>query len=238
MKLDILAFGVHPDDVELGCSGLLLNEIQQGKSAGIIDLTLGEMGTRGTPEIRLQEAADAAKILGISIRENLKLDDCFFENNRESKMRVIESIRAYQPDIIISNALWDRHPDHGRSNQLVEDASFLSGLDKIKTQRNNVQQKPWRPRLVIHYIQDRFIQPDFVVDVTDVWDKRMQSIMAHASQLFDPASNEPETYISSKGFYEGITARAMEFGRPCGFKYAEGYTCKKTIGLKSIGNLY
>lgn len=238
MKINILAFGVHPDDVELGCGGLLLNENNNGKTTGIIDITLGEMGTRGTVEIRLQEAKDAAKILGASVRENLKLEDAFFENNRESKLRVIEVLRKYQPDVVICNALWDRHPDHGRSNQLVEDACFLSGLFKIETTLENIKQEPWRPNLVLHYIQDRFITPDFVVDVTDVWEKRMDAILAHKSQVYNPASDEPKTYIASKAFMENINSRAMEFGRPCGFRYAEGFTCKKTIGLKTIAGLY
>lgn len=238
MKINILAFGVHPDDVELGCGGLLLNEAANGKTTGIIDITLGEMGTRGNTEIRLREAADAAAILGVSMRDNLRLADVFFDNNRESKIRVIEVIREYQPDVVICNALWDRHPDHGRSNQLVEDACFLAGLIKIETVYKDKPQQPWRPQLVLHYIQDRFIQPDFVVDVTDVWETRMAAIMAHKSQMYNPDSNEPETYIASKAFLENIDARALEFGRPCGFRYAEGFTCNKTLGLKSIDGLY
>lgn len=238
MKLNILAFGVHPDDVELGCAGLLINQIRNGEKVGIVDLTLGEMGTRGTSEIRLQEAAEAAKIIGSSIRENLQLSDCFFENDRTAKLKVIESIRNYQPEIVICNARTDRHPDHGRSNQLVEDACFLSGLIKIETQRNQINQTPWRPKLVLHYIQDRFIKPDIVVDVTDAWEARMASIMAHKSQLYNPDSDEPETYIASKAFFDNISARAMEFGRPCGFKYAEGFTCNRTIGVKNITKLY
>lgn len=238
MKLNILAFGVHPDDVELGCAGVLLNHIQRGEKVGIIDLTLGEMGTRGTPEIRLQEATDAAKIIGASIRENLQLSDCFFENNKAAKLQVIEVIRKYQPDIVICNALTDRHPDHGRSNQLVEDACFLSGLVKVETESNKIKQLPWRPKLVLHYIQDRYIKPDIVVDVTDVWETRMASIQAHKSQLYNPDSNEPETYIASKAFFDNISARAMEFGRPCGFKYAEGYTCNRTIGVKDFSGFF
>ena len=237
MKLDILAFGAHPDDVELGCSGVLIKEVRNGKKVGIIDLTRGELGSRGTAEIRAQEAADAAQIIGCSIRENLELPDGFFEDNNANRAIVIQAIRKYQPDIIICNAIHDRHPDHGRGSNLLESSAFLSGLIKIETTENNIAQKPWRPRLVLHYLQDRWITLDVIVDISDVWEERMESIAAHRSQFFDPGSNEPETYISSKNFFEAIESRAREIGRPAQFKYAEGFTCSRTIAVKSLGEL-
>lgn len=237
MKLDILAVGVHPDDVELGCSGSVLASIAQGKRVGILDLTRGELGTRGNADTRKTEAAKAAEILGVAVRENLGLADGFFENDETSKRKVIEAIRAYQPDVILANAFTDRHPDHGRSAQLVSDAAFLSGLRKIETFRDGKQQEPWKPSNVFHYIQDRFIEPDFVVDVTDYWDKKMQSILAYSTQFYNPALNEPETYISSAQFLETVKARALMLGKRVGVGYAEGFMTRKTPGIRGFDAL-
>ena len=238
MKLDILAFGVHPDDVELGCAGTLISHIAKGKTAGIIDLTRGELGSRGTPEIRDRESITAKNVIGAAIRENLNLEDGFFQNNLQSQLKVIQAIRKYQPDIIFCNAIRDRHPDHGRASSLIEEAWFLSGLIKIETTDGNNKQEPWRSRIVLHYIQDRFIQPDIVVDVSTVWEKKMESIQAHASQFYNGNTNDPPTYIASKEFWENISSRAMEMGRPCGFLYGEGFTAAKYIGIKNIFELY
>ncbi len=234
MKLDILAFGAHPDDVELGCGGTLIQHIKKGMKVGIVDITLGEAGTRGTPEIRLEEAKNAAKIIGAEVRENCRLPDATFENNFSSQEKVIKLIRKYQPSIVIAPAIFDRHPDHGRAAGLVEEACFLSGLIKIETQLNDDTQKPWRPQIVLHYLQDRFIIPNIVIDVTGVWDKKMESLQAHKSQFYSEDSNEPDTYISSKNFFDNITSRAMEVGRPCGFRYAEAFTCNRYIGIKDL----
>ena len=237
MKLDILAFGVHPDDVELGCAGALLAAISEGKKVGIIDLTRGELGTRGNAEIRTIEATNAAEILGISARENLDMADGFFENNEENKRKVISAIRKYQPDIILANAFEDRHPDHGRSAQLVSDAAFLSGLRKIETQNNGEIQEIWKASYVFHYIQDRYIEPDFVVDISSHLEKKMEAIRAYGTQFFNPALNEPQTYISASNFLDGIKARALMFGKRIGVDYAEGFCTEKTLGIKSFDAL-
>lgn len=237
MKLDILAFGAHPDDVELGCSGTLIQEVRKGKLAGIIDLTRGELGSRGTVEIRANEAEDAKNIIGCVVRENLGFADGFFEDNNENRLEVIRAIRKYRPDTIICNAIHDRHSDHGRASELVEAAAFLSGLVKIETIDNGHTQQPWRPRLVLHYLQDRWIQPDVIIDITDVWEQRMESIRAHRSQFFDPQSSEPATYISSKHFFDGIESRAREIGRAAQFVYAEGFTCSRTIAVSALSEL-
>lgn len=238
MKLDLLAFGVHPDDVELGCAGILISEKKRGKKTGIIDLTQGELGTRGTAETRKQEAADAAKILGLDIRENLGLADGFFENNEESKRKVITAIRKYQPEIIICNAPEDRHPDHGRSAQLVYDAAFLAGLAKIETSADGKAQKAWRPKYVLHFIQDRYLKPDFVVDISDVMEQKTEAIKAYKTQFYNPdATGGPQTYISSPEFLEGIIGRAAMFGKMIGVKYAEGFLSTKMIGISNLDAL-
>ncbi len=234
MKLDILAFGVHPDDAELGCSGTLMAAIAEGKKVGIVDLTRGELGTRGTVESRLIEATNAAKIMGISIRENLGMDDGFFQNDELNQRKVIEVLRKYQPNIVLANAFEDRHPDHGKSAKLVADAAFLSGLRKIETIHNGLNQAIWKPSYVFHYIQDRFIQPSFVLDITPYFDKKMEAILAYNTQFFNPDLNEPQTYISSAQFLETIQARALMLGKRIGVKYAEGYSTEKTIGIKSF----
>lgn len=233
-KLDILAFGVHPDDVELGCSGTMLASIAQGKKVGIADLTRGELGTRGSAETRKEEAANAAKVLNVTVRENLEMADGFFQNNESHQRKVIEVIRKYKPEIILCNATEDRHPDHGRSAKLVEDAAFLSGLRKIETRANGEMQQEWRPKYVFHYLQDRFLQPDFVFDISDYFEKKLESVLCYKTQFYNPDSNEPETYISSPEFFDAVKARAMMLGKRIGVKYAEGYISKKMIGIQSF----
>jgi bacillithiol biosynthesis deacetylase BshB1 len=238
MKLDILVLPVHPDDAELGCAGTILKHVAAGKKAGLADLTMGELGTRGSAEIREREAARSAEILGLAIRENIGLPDGFFQNTQAHQLKVIEVIRKYRPDIIITNAYHDRHPDHGRASELVEAASFLSGLRKIETTQDGIPQQEWRPRLVLHFIQDRCIQPDIVIDVTEQWDKKIESIRAFESQFYNPDwQDEPQTYISSPEFIQLIEARAREFGKSIGVKYAEGFTSKKILGVNSLFDL-
>lgn len=244
MKLDILAFGVHPDDVELSCSGTLLVEKMNGKKAGIIDLTQGELGTRGTAETRRNEAAEAASIMQIDIRENLKMADGFFKNDEEHQRKVITALRKYQPEIVLCNAPADRHPDHGRAADLIYTSAFLSGLAKIETslpeegdKKNSSLQKAWRPKFVFNYIQDRYFHPDFVVDITNVFDKKIEAIRAYKTQFYNPQSKEPETYISSPEFLESIIYRSKMFGKLIGVKYAEGYISKKMIGIKNFDAL-
>jgi bacillithiol biosynthesis deacetylase BshB1 len=231
MKLDLLAFGVHPDDVELSCAGTLLIEKENGKKTGIIDLTRGELGTRGTAETRAAEAAVAAKILNVDIRENLEMADGFFQNDETHQRKVISAIRKYQPEIILCNAVHDRHPDHGRSARLVADASFLSGLVKIETKDGDKIQEAWRPKYVFHYIQDRLLKPDFVIDITNVFEKKIQSVKAYATQFHNPDSKEPQTYISTPGFFESVIYRHKFFGKMIGVEYAEGFISEKTIGI-------
>lgn len=237
MKIDVLAFGVHPDDVELSCSGVLMVEKNNGKKTGIIDLTLGELGTRGSAAIRKQEALDAAKILGVDIRENLELADGFFKNDEPSQRRVIEAIRNYKPEVIICNAPEDRHPDHGRSAVLVSDAAFLSGLQKIKTNENGLDQEAWRPKYVLHYIQDRYLKPDFVVDITEVFERKLDAIRAYKTQFHNPGVDGPETYISTPDFLESVVYRYKMFGKMIGVKYAEGFISDKAIGIRNFDAL-
>lgn len=234
MKLDLLAFGVHPDDVELGCSGTLLMAIAEGKRVGIIDLTRGELGTRGSAEIRMQEAAKAAEIMQVAVRENLAMADGFFANDEAHQRKVITAIRRFRPEIILANAPEDRHPDHGRSAKLVSDAAFLSGLRKIETYWEGALQEAWRPTYVFHYIQDRFIQPSFVMDISPVWDKKMEAILAYGTQFNSTGGNEPATYISTPQFLETVKARAMMLGKRIGVSFAEGYISEKIIGLNSF----
>ncbi len=237
MKLDILAFGVHPDDVELSCSGTLLKHIAMGKTVGIVDLTSGELGTRGSGELRLVEAANAAKILGVVVRDNLRMADGFFKNDKEHKLEIIKKIREYQPEIVICNALSDRHPDHGRAAQLVSEACFYSGLRRIETNVNNANQICWRPKVVYHYIQDRQLKPDFVVDVTPFVEKKMEAIMAFSSQFYNPDSNEPESPISVKNFLEVTKAKMIVNGRDAGFEFAEGFNVSRAIGVNNLFDL-
>lgn len=235
-KLDILAFGVHPDDVELGCSGTILASVAGGKKVGIIDLTRGELGTRGTRETRREEASEAAKVLRASVRENLEMADGFFLNDEKHQRKVIEVIRKYRPEIILCNAIEDRHPDHGRSAQLVEDAAFLAGLRKIETFAEGELQEAWRPKYVFHYLQDRFLQPDFVFDISNFFDQKLESILCYKTQFFNPDLDEPQTYISSPAFLEGIKARSMMLGKRIGVQHAEGYITKKMIGVNSFNS--
>lgn len=237
MKLDILAFGAHPDDVELGCSGTIAKEIALGKKVGIIDLTRGELGTRGSVEIRNQEAANAAKILGVSIRENLDMRDGFFVNDESHQLEIIKMLRKYKPEIVLCNAIDDRHIDHGKGSQLVSDACFLSGLIKIETEINEEKQEAWRPKLVYHYIQWKNITPDFVVDITGYNDKKVEAILAYSSQFYNPNSNEPETLIASKNFLESLNYRAQDLGRLIGTDYAEGFTVERYLAVNSLGDL-
>lgn len=237
MKTDILAIGVHPDDVELACSGTLLKHIALGKKVGILDLTRGELGTRGNAELRTKEANDSAKILGVSFRTQLNMKDGFFENNESNQKQIIEQLRKYQPEIVLCNAISDRHPDHGRSSRLVADACFYSGLRKIETSLDGKQQEAWRPKAVYHYIQDNFIHPDFVVDVTEHVDTKHKAIMAFSSQFYDPNSKEPETPISSKNFLENLDAKMSVWGRAINVRYAEGFTVSRYPGVKNLFDL-
>mgnify|MGYP000176551193 FL=1 len=234
MKLDILAFGVHPDDVELGCAGTIMAAIDQGKKVGIVDLTRGELGTRGTPTTRTQEAAAAAKIMGVDVRENLDMADGFFANDEAHQRKIIALIRKYQPDIILANAPEDRHPDHGRSAKLVSDAAFLSGLRKIETIHDGVAQNAWRPAYTFHYIQDRFIQPSFVIDITAYMERKIEAVLAYGTQFNSADTSEPQTYISSPQFLETVKARALMLGKRIGVGYAEGYITEKIIGFSNF----
>lgn len=234
MKIDILAFGVHPDDVELGCSGTLISCVHEGKKAAVIDLTRGELGTRGSADIRDVEAATAAKVMGLHARENLQMADGFFENNEHNIRKVITVIRKYQPEIVLCNAPDDRHPDHGRSSKLVSDAAFLSGLRKIETTYENELQVAWRPKYVFHYIQDRYLKPDFVFDISQFHARKIDAILCYSTQFNTTNKSEPETYISSPDFIGVIKARALMLGKRIGVKYAEGYISAKMCGIKSF----
>ncbi len=239
MKVDILAIGVHPDDVELGCSGVLLNEINSGKKAAIVDLTQGELGTRGNIDSRYEEAAKAASIIGVVSRENLKFRDGFFLNDEKHQIKLIQTIRKYQPEIVFANVLDDRHPDHGRAGHLIAESCFLSGLSKIETlDEQGTQQSKWRPKYVFHYIQDWYHEPDILIDISEVFEKKMKSVEAYSTQFFSNENDvEPATYISTPDFLESIIARARIFGKRIGVKYAEGFICEKKIGIRSLDSL-
>ncbi len=237
MKLDILAFAAHPDDIELACSGTLIKHIKNGSKVGIIDLTEGELGSRGSRELRYEEAVNATKIIGNIVRENLNLGDGFFEVEEKSMMKVIEMIRKYQPDIILCNAISDRHPDHGRGSELVKRAAFLSGLLKIETSIDGKSQEKWRPKQVFHYIQDEYIEPDFVIDISDEMEGKMKSILAYSSQFFNPESKEPQTPISSQEFMDFLDGRARQFGRTIGAKHGEGFTSSNPVSVKSLNDI-
>jgi bacillithiol biosynthesis deacetylase BshB1 len=235
-KLDILCFAAHPDDVELACSGTVIQHLALGYKVGIIDLTQGELGTRGSLEIRAIEAQNAAEILGIKVRENLKLEDGFFEKNKDSIIKIIKKIRQYQPEIILCNAEFDRHIDHGKAADLVNDAAFLSGLIKIETSLNGQVQSAWRPKQIYHFIQDRMTKPDIVFDITPFFEKKMESIYAFESQFYNTTSKEPETPISSLDFIKYIEARAREFGRLINVTFGEGFTVKRPVGSNNLMN--
>lgn len=237
MKLHILAIAVHPDDLELGAGGTLAKHAKMGQAVGVIDLTKGELGTRGTPELRLQEAADAAAIMGLAVRENLGMRDGFLVNDEAHQLELIKYIRKYQPDIVIANALEDRHPDHGKSGKLIADACFLAGLRKIETTLDGVAQAAWRPKRVYHMIQDRFIEPTFIVDVTDTHEVKMEAIKAYKSQFHNPDSDEPLTYIAQGGFLDAIEARSLLLGKRIGVKYGEGFICENLPGIDNLDDL-
>ncbi|MET0299601.1 MAG: bacillithiol biosynthesis deacetylase BshB1 [Flavitalea sp.] len=240
MKVDILAIGVHPDDIELGCSGTILNEVKLGKKVAILDLTQGELGTRGTVETRYTEAAAAAKIMGASARENLKFRDGFFLNDEAHKLKLIGAIRKYQPDVILGNVLDDRHPDHGRAGHLIADAAFLAGLMRIETyDEAGALQERWRPKLVLHYIQDWYHEPDLLIDISDVFEEKMNAVKAYSTQFFAaPDSHEgPQTYISTPDFLDSVIARARMLGKRLGVKYAEGFISQKKIGIRTLDSI-
>ena len=237
MKLDILAFGAHPDDVELGCGGTLAKEISLGKKVGVVDLTRGELGTRGSVIIRNQESANAARILGVVVRENLDMRDGFFVNDEAHQLEIIKMIRKYQPEIVLCNAVDDRHIDHGKGSKLVSDACFLSGLIKIETENEGINQHVWRPKVVYHYIQWKNLVPDFVVDITGFNDKRLEAILAYESQFYNPNSKEPETPIATKNFMESLNYRVQDFGRLIGTDYAEGFMVERHLAVNSLGDL-
>lgn len=237
MKLDILAFGAHPDDVELGCAGTILKEVALGKKVGIVDLTRGELGTRGSAEIRDKEAAAAAAILGVSVRENLAFRDGFFVNDEAHQLEIIKMIRKYQPEIVLCNAVDDRHIDHPKGSQLVSDACFLSGLIRITTSLDGEEQKAWRPKVVYHYMQWKNLVPDFVVDITGYVEQKTTAILAYSSQFYDPNSKEPESPISSKNFLESLNYRSRDLGRLTGLEHAEGFTAERYLAVNSLSDL-
>lgn len=237
MKVDILAIGAHPDDVELGCGGTISKMVSEGKKVALLDLTRGELGTRGTAETRRQEAADAARIMGISLRENLDLPDGFLENTKAYQMKIVQVIRRLQPEIVLSNAIEDRHPDHAKASKLVSDACFLAGLKKIETFENEKPQEPWRPAYIFNYIQWKEITPDFVIDISDFQEQKIQACMAYKTQFYDPESQEPVTPIATKDFLESLTYRAQNLGRLSGVAFAEGFTTEKLIALKNFDRI-
>lgn len=240
MKLDVLAIGVHPDDVELGCSGTLINELKRGKKTGILDLTQGELGTRGTIETRYAEAAAAAEVMGVQVRENLRMRDGFFKNDEAHQLQLIKYIRKYQPDVILANALDDRHPDHGRAGHLIADACFLSGLVKVETFDENGQLQPkWRPKYILHYMQDWYHEPDLIVDISDSFEQRMKAVEAYTTQFHTSTSDAGglQTYISTPDFLESVIGRARLLGKRIGVKYGEGFTCEKKIGISNLDAL-
>ena len=237
MKLDILAFAAHPDDVELSCGGTLISMGDNGYKTGVVDLTQGEMGTRGNPDQRKKEAAAAAKIMGLSARENLGFPDNWFDTGRECQMEVIRVIRKYQPEIVLGNALYDRHPDHGRAATLVEEAFFKAGLSKIETTDEGQVQAAWRPKKLFHYIQSISLEPDFLVDISGYHDRKMEAVLAYKSQMYDPNSDEPETYISTKSFINMLESRAQEYGHRIQTSHAEGFIFKHHLGVGDLFHL-
>jgi len=237
MKLHILAIAAHPDDIELSCAGTLIKHAKKGQAVGILDLTEGELGTRGTPAIRLQEAQDAAKVMGVKVRENAGMADGFFLNDKEHQLKLVTYIRKYRPEIVIANALADRHPDHGRAGRLIADACFLAGLRMVETQYEGKPQEAWRPRRVYHIIQDRFAEPAFIIDISEEQEQKMEAIKAYKSQFHDPNSNEPATYISQGGFLEQIVARSALLGKRIGVVHGEGYVAENVPGLQDLDSL-
>lgn len=237
MKLDILVFAAHPDDAELGCSGTIAAHVAKGHKVGIVDFTKGEMGTRGTPELRVKEAEEAGRILGLSARENMGFQDVYYKDDEAHQLELIKMIRKYRPEIVLANAIRDRHPDHGKGGSLATNACFMSGLRKIETELDGVAQEAWRPKFVYHYIQNNYIEPDFVMDITPFWDTKVKSILAFQSQFHDPNSKEPESYISTPDFLPFIEARSREMGHKIMKTYGEGFTVEKMIGTDDLFDL-
>ena len=235
--MDILAFGAHPDDAEISCGATLIKSIEQGKRVGLIDLTEGEMGTRGSSELRFQEAEEAARMMGVEVRENLHFRDCFFQNDEWHRLRVIEKIRQYRPSIVLVNSPSDRHPDHARASELVKEAAYYSGLPKIETTLDGEAQEAWRPASVFMYIQDYYLTPSFVVDITGYWEKKLAVLKCFKSQFFDPRSNEPETPISGASFFEFLHGKSLNLGRPCGFELGEGFISDRYLGARSFDDI-
>lgn len=236
-QVDILVFAAHPDDAELACSGTIMKHIEAGSKVAIVDLTQGELGSRGTIETRYSEAADSTKIMGVHFRENLKMEDGYFQINEANKRLIVEQIRRFRPKVVLANAVNDRHPDHGRGSQLVSEACFLAGLLKVETEWSGVAQNHYRPEAVYHYIQDFYIKPDFVVDVTPFVERKMKAIQAFKTQFFNPDSKGPQTPISGEDFLDFIKSRMMEMGRPAGMQFAEGFTTERFIGVDSLLDL-
>lgn len=237
MKLDILAIGAHPDDIEISCCGTILHHIASGHKVGLLDLTAGELGTRGDAQTRLSEAGNAASLIGAEIRENLMMPDGFFEQSKENILELIRKIRKYKPEIVLANSLSDRHPDHGRAAKLIADACFYSGLAKIESEDEGKSQKAWRPKAVYHYIQDYNLEPDFVFDISNYMERKLEILMAYKSQFYNPNSNEPETPISSKEFLEFLKSKSCTYGRAAGFQYAEAFNVSRYIGVKNLFDL-
>ncbi len=237
MKLDILVLAAHPDDAELGCGGTIVRHVQAGQKVGVVDFTRGELGTRGNTQTRQQEAADSSGILGLAVRENLNLPDGFFQNNKDHQMAVVRAIRKYQPGIVLANAVFDRHPDHGRGSDLAYEACFLAGLSKIDTFDEGVKQEAWRPTAVYHYIQSQFITPHFIVDISEQWEKKIEAVRAFKTQFHNPSSKEPDTYISSPAFLNMLESRAIELGHAIGVRYGEGFTSRRWIGVRMLDDL-
>lgn len=234
LKLDILVLAAHPDDAELGAGGTIAKHISMGYKVGVVDFTRGELGTRGTMQTRDAEAAESARILGLSVRENLNFKDGFFQNDEVHQLEVARIIRKYQPDIVLANAIYDRHPDHGKGAGLSFTACFLAGLPKVKTKDKGVEQNAWRPKALYHYVQSQLIEPDFIVDISDSWDKKMEAVKAFKTQFYDPSSAEPETFISNPGFMKLLESRAQEFGYTIGAQYGEGFTVRRIPGVNSL----
>lgn len=237
-SVDILAFGAHPDDVEISAGGTLAKHIAAGKSVVLVDLTRGELGTRGTAETRDAEAKNAMHLLGVIERINLNLGDGFFEHNESNLRKVIEMIRHFRPNLVLANAIEDRHPDHAKGAKLVADACFFAGLPKIETQYNGESQAAWRPKKVFHYIQDRYIKPDFAIEVTSFVEQKFEILKCYKTQFYDPNSTEPQTPISGKGFLDFLESRMREFGREIGVEFAEGFTCNRILGVDDFEKLF
>ncbi len=237
MKLDILVIMAHPDDAELSCSGTIISSVKMGMKVGIIDLTKGELGTRGNEKIRIKEANNSAKLMQVQFRENLNFKDSLFKISNKNKLKIAQKIRQYKPDIVITNSTNDRHPDHEKASKIVYESCFISGLRKYKTMLNKVHQKCWRPEIILFSIQDKYLEPDFIVDISKHFEQKMKAILCFKSQFYDSKSKEPESYISSKHFIKFIESRSIEFGHSIGVDYGEGFKSSKKISIKNLFNL-